>query len=357
MRSISLEDLCAVTGGRILRRGEPHFKSIGTDTRKDLTGALFIALKGETHDAHQYLDKALVAGAAGLLIHDESALPVQSGKASVVLVPDTLRALQQLGTWSRRLSRAKVVGITGSNGKTTTKEFTAAIISQSMSVHYNEGSFNNHWGVPFNLLQLPVDVDVAVVEMGMNHAGEITRLVEIAEPDVVVCTMVGRAHIEHFGTIDGIAAAKEEIYKAASPQATRIYNLDNHYTLQMHLRHRYPGRSLTFSEKQLGADVCLRVVEMDLYSMVVEGHILGESGSARIPVFGRQNITNLMAAAACGAAVGMDPQHIWQGLTRCKTSWGRNQILNLKSGALALFDAYNANPDSMQALMQNIHLL
>ncbi len=151
-------------------------------------------------------------------------------------VPDTLLALQRLGTWARREAKAIVLGITGSNGKTTTKEFSAALIGTVKDVHYNKGSFNNHWGVPFTLLHLPPTKDVAIVEMGMNHAGELTELVRIAEPDVVVCTMVGRAHMEFFGNIEKVAEAKEEIYEAAKPETVRIYNLDNPQTHNMHVK-------------------------------------------------------------------------------------------------------------------------
>jgi UDP-N-acetylmuramoyl-tripeptide--D-alanyl-D-alanine ligase len=361
MKQIEISELQKATGAQALSRFATQFQSVGTDTRTSLQGQLFIALKGENFDGHNYLEKAVEQGAAGLLVHESSAVLDQlKSKVTVLVVPDTLKALQSLARWVRRSSKAQVIGITGSNGKTTTKEFTAAIIEKFKSVHYSKGSFNNHWGVPFTLLQMPIDKQVAVVEMGMNHAGEITELVGIAEPDIVCCTMVGRAHIEHFGTLDKIAAAKEEIYEAAKPNATRIYNLDSTPTSRMHevgVKKFSKARILTFSSQHLSADIYLKLVSMSLQSLQLRGTILGVTGDVTVPVFGAQNLTNLMAAAANGIAVGLTPEQVWQGLAECKTIWGRNQLLKLKSGAEMIFDGYNANPDSMKALLDNVKTL
>ncbi|KYG68340.1 UDP-N-acetylmuramoylalanyl-D-glutamyl-2, 6-diaminopimelate--D-alanyl-D-alanine ligase [Bdellovibrio bacteriovorus] len=361
MRAMDVQTIVKVTGAETLGLKEDKFQGIGTDTRADLKGQLFIALKGEAFDAHQFLDKAVQQGASGLLVHEDSDLVQKlKGQVTILKVPDTLKALQQLGTWARRQSKAKVLGITGSNGKTTTKEFTAALIGSVKKVHYNKGSFNNHWGVPFTLLQIPADAEVAVVEMGMNHAGEITELVHIAEPDVVVCTMVGRAHMEFFGTIEKVAEAKEEIYIASGANTLRIYNLDNTQTHNMYVRatEKYPHEKLlTFSSEDPRADVHLTIASMSMGELSIKGSIGGQSGSANVQVFGSQNLTNLMAAAALGLAAGMSPSQVWAGLPHCKTNWGRNQLVNLKSGAQMIFDAYNANPDSMKALIDNMKLL
>lgn len=361
MRAMDVQTIVKVTGAKVLSQKATEFVGIGTDTRITLQDQLFMALKGEAFDAHQFLDKAAAQGAAGLLVHEENDQTRSlQGKITVLLVPDTLKALQKLGNWARHESTAQIVGITGSNGKTTTKEFTAALVGSAMDVHYNKGSFNNHWGVPFTLLQLPPKKDVAIIEMGMNHAGEITELVHIAEPDVVVCTMVGRAHIEFFGTIEKIAEAKEEIYEAAGDKTVRIYNLDNTQTHNMYVKGREKfakARVLTFSSDDPRADVHLMISSMTMGELVVKGTIGGKEGSARVQVFGAQNLTNLMAAASVGLAVGMTPEQVWAGLPACKTNWGRNQLVHLKSGAQMIFDAYNANPDSMKALIDNMKLL
>lgn len=361
MRKVDLQILVKVTGAQSVSVKEKSFAAIGTDSRTDLTGHLFIALKGEAFDAHQFLEKAVAQGATGLLIHEENEQVAKlKGKVTILKVPDTLQALQRLGSFSRRESRAKVLGITGSNGKTTTKEFAAAIIGSVKDVHFSKGSFNNHWGVPFTLLQLPENKDVALIEMGMNHAGEITELVKIAEPDVVVCTMVGRAHIEFFGSIEKIAAAKEEIYQSARAEAVRVYNLDNAHTRAMFdkVRERIPRQQLlTFSAEDPKADVHLKISSMNMNQIMVQGRLAGKEGSATIQVFGSQNLTNLMAASALALASGLTAEQVWKGLSFCKTNWGRNQLVHLKSGAEMIFDAYNANPDSMKALIDNMKLL
>ena len=357
MSPLSLAQVVEATGGTVLKTIKTSFSKVGTDTRKDLTDHLFIALKGESFDAHHYLLKAQAQGAAAVLI--DHVLDTEKeilNLCTVIQVPDTLLALQNLGTWVRRKNPAMILAMTGSNGKTSTKEFTAQILNSHLNVHYSQGSFNNHWGVPFSLLDLQTQHQVAVIEMGMNHAGEIQRLVEIAEPDAVVCTMVGRAHIEFFGTQEKIAAAKEEIYLYSRPQSTAIFNLDNPWTAAM-LKNdqlKNPSRPrLTFSEKEK-ADVQIKLQEVSYEGLKLQGQIQGVVGEAFVPVFGEHNITNLLAAASLSLAAGLNPQNIWQGFKNCKSHWGRNQKVKLSSGAVALFDAYNANPDSMEALLNNV---
>jgi UDP-N-acetylmuramoyl-tripeptide--D-alanyl-D-alanine ligase len=358
---MDVQTVVKATGAQVISSVADRFSGIGTDTRADLKDQLFIALKGEAFDAHLFLDKAVAQGATVLLVHEDNAqVQALKSKVTVLKVPDTLKALQQLGNWARHQASAQIVAITGSNGKTTTKEFTAALISTVKDVHYNKGSFNNHWGVPFTLLQLDPKKEVAIIEMGMNHAGEITELVHIAEPDVVVCTMVGRAHMEFFGTIEKVAEAKEEIYNAAKKNALRIYNLDNDQTHNMFVRghDKFPqDKVLTFSSEDPRADVHMMIDSMNMKQLVLKGNIKGVAGQATVEVFGAQNLTNLMAAATLGLAVGMTPAQIWNGLPACKTNWGRNQLVHLKSGAQMIFDAYNANPDSMKALLENVQLL
>lgn len=361
MRQIKLEDIINATKAKIISSVHSEFNGVGTDTRKNLTGQLFIALKGDSFDAHQFLAEAVKSGASGLLVHDEKNITQEiKNRTSVFLVEDTLLALQSLGNYIRKNTSAKIIGITGSNGKTTTKEFCATVLSHDYQVHYNKGSLNNHWGVPLNLLEMPKETQVAVVEMGMNHAGEITQLVKIAEPDIVVCTMVGRAHIEFFGTIEKIAQAKEEIYESSKLEAIRIYNLDNEQTFKMFEKAKtkfHSKKIITFSENNETADVQMVIEEMTMSYLKLKGSILGTKGEAKVYVFGKQNLTNLLAAAAVGLASGMKPESIWIALESCKTTWGRNQLVNLKRGGQIIFDGYNANPDSVRALIENMSLL
>lgn len=350
------------------------FSGIGTDTRQPLQGQLFIALKGEVHDAHSHLKSAVESGALGLLIHRELSneerlfiAEERSSPLAVIHCGDTLLALQRLAQHWRRQRRAIVLGITGTNGKTSTKEFAAAILSSQFNTHWSKGSFNNHWGVPFTLLGMNDLHEVAIIEMGMNHLGELKRLSEIVEADAVVCTMVGRGHLEGVGSIEGVAQAKAEIYAYAPSHSTFAFNLDNPHTAKMMAEFvpmvpsGQPGRrSITFAERRNGTesgDVSFSVDEATDVSLRVSGSIRGVAGEAIVPVFGRHNVVNLMAASALALAAGMTPEKIWAALPRCQTAWGRNQWVDLQSGARALFDAYNANPESMQAALDNFSKL
>ena len=357
----TLSQIVNWTNAEVLSQAATEFSEIGTDTRKNLTGQIFVALKGDAFDAHEFLDKAVEQGASALLVHE---LPEKftnlKSKVTVLKVKDTLQGLQDFANAYRLTLPTKIIGVTGSNGKTTTKEFTAQILSQSKKTHYSQGSFNNHWGVPMTLLSIPTDATFAVVEMGMNHAGEITQLVKIAEPDVVVCTMVGTAHIEFFGTRQKIAEAKSEIYMESKPETIRIFNQDQELTFDM----MYPvakkipdSRMLSFSEKNHEADVYFKIEELRMKEMRISGIIAGVPGEATVPIFGKQNLTNLMAAAAIAYACKIAPENIWAALPHCQTAWGRNQFLQTHSHAEILFDGYNSNPDSMRALLENIPLL
>lgn len=380
--SMSLEELVAGTEGKVVSQVTREFKGVGTDTRVDLSGLIFFALKGDSFDAHDFLQKAADAKAAALVVHR---LPADAAKAledrvTIVQVDDTLKALQHLGNFWRHKMKARIVGVTGTNGKTTTKEFTAAILGSKFRVQYSKGSFNNHWGVPISLLSISPEHEVAVIEMGMNHPGELKVLDQIAEPDAVLCTMVGRGHLEGVGSIEGAARAKSEIYEFAPKNATRIFNLENDHTRAMFEKfgRTYPTEKvLTFAglefarEKEwvgVGGgleasssgvevwprlDVAFEVVTIETESLVIRGEIQGVGGETRVPVFGRQNVTNLMAASCFALDCGMTPSEIWSALPLCKTVWGRNQWVPLKSGARVLFDGYNANPESMRAAIEN----
>ncbi|HND85385.1 MAG TPA: UDP-N-acetylmuramoyl-tripeptide--D-alanyl-D-alanine ligase, partial [Pseudobdellovibrionaceae bacterium] len=322
-QSFELQEVLQATQGVVLQNSQSHFQSVQTDTRKNLAGALFIALKGDRFDAHDFIDQAVAAGAAGVVIHkDLGRLPESLPKSlTVIKVDDTLKALQQLGQAARRRSRARFIGITGSNGKTSTKEFAAQIVGTKHRVHYSKGSFNNHWGVPMTLLDMPDDIDFAFIEMGMNHAGEITELIHIAEPDIVVCTMVGRAHIEFFGSQEKIAEAKKEIYQETTKTPIRIFNLDNEFTRKMLATYQNQGHVVTFSESDPNADVCLKIKTSKIDRMVIKGRIKNIESETEVNVFGLHNITNLMAAATIALACGMTPDEIWKGLPACRGAW------------------------------------
>lgn len=353
---LKLSEVVSATKGRSEFSGDVVFTGIGTDTRKDLNGQLFIALVGDHFDAHEFVHTAVERGAAGLLVHQDLKNPELKKRLPVIQVSDTLMGLQNLGQYWRRKWPMKVVGITGSNGKTSTKGFTKTLLSSQYRVHASEGSLNNHWGVPMSLLGAAPDTEVVVQEMGMNHAGELTRLSEIAQPDLVLVTMVGQAHIGELGTQEAVANAKEELY-LQSPHALQIFNLDNEWTMAMYERAKArlsPERIFTFSSFRPEAHVQMRVERMADFRLQVTGSIHGVEGVAHVPVIGRHNVVNFMAAATVGVALGVPPKALWSALSQCRGAWGRNQLVHLKNGAPVVFDGYNANPESMAALIKNL---
>lgn len=355
---LTLDELVKAVDGQILSRHEQGFTGVGTDTRVDLTGQIFIPLKGENFDAHQFLDKAVLQGARALIFHE---LPENfvhlTDKVTCVQVEDSLVALQDLAHYWRQKHAFKVLGISGSNGKTTTKEFAKILIGTYRSCYASQGSFNNHWGVPLSLLKADSSIEFVVQEMGMSAKGELTRLCQIAEPDVVMVTMVGSSHVGRLGSQQAIAEAKEEMY-LASPQAQFVFNMDNEYTIAMHeraLKYKPKNEIIGFSSFRSDVDVSLRVVHMDMRGLQIQGQIFGVEGECQVPILGRHNVTNLMAASALAHWAGLTAEQIWQALPRCQGAWGRNQLVALQNGTQVLFDAYNANPESMAALIKNLY--
>ncbi len=330
---------------------------VGTDTRKILTGSLFIALRGQNFDAHDYLEQAINSGVKILVVDRPEALTEKMlSQVSVVVVGDTLLALQDLAKQWRQESTAKFLAVTGSNGKTTTKEFAAQIIGTKFKTFASPGNFNNHWGVPLSILNIEKTDEIAIIEMGMSALGEIASLCEIAKPNVVLVTMVGSAHIGELGSQKEIATAKAEIYESCS-DCIKIFNLDNEHTIEMYMHNKAKtekGNLLTFSSFDKGVDVSLRGEKMTLKSILFSGHINKSEGQVTASVFGRHNINNIMAASCLALSCGMRADEIWQLLPSCHSIWGRNQLLELKNGAQILFDAYNASYDSTSAIVKSL---
>lgn len=337
---------------------EITFVGVTTDSRgDDLAGRLFIPLKGDQFDGHDFISAACEKGVHAVLY--ESWRPewqAYNKQISFIAVTDTLKALQTLGTHWRRQCKAQVIGITGSNGKTTTKDFLGQLLQSHRNIHVNKGSFNNHWGVPLTLLELSKNTEVLVTEMGMNSPGEIQNLVEMAEPDWVGCTNVGRAHYGFFSTLEDIASAKEEIYRFAKKGAKKVFNKDNVYTAQFFEDWADQDSSLTFSLKDPSADVYFSDIQSTPEGFRVSGSIGGVPGVGVLRAWGRQNVENLAAAVAFALGLGLEPEVLWQNFSTCSTGWGRNQWLECGKEASLLFDGYNANPESFRILLENLEL-
>lgn len=351
---MNIEDLVKGTQGQIVQTRQTEFTSVTTDSRGDVRGKVFIALKGDVFDGHDFIKTCVEKNVAAIVSSDwNESYKVLSQQVTWIRVDDTLKALQSLGQYWRQKLKTKVIGVTGSNGKTSVKDFTATLLGSIVSTQKSMGSFNNHWGVPLTLLSLTPEHKVAVVEMGMNHTGEITDLCRLAAPDIVLVNNVGRAHMGHFKSMEEIAQAKEEIYQSTNAQGVAVFNLENLFTKKMYEKYKNSfSRVYTFGLAK--ADVYLKVKTMTFEGLTISGQIMGVKGETRIPVWGEHNIWNLMAAATLAVAAGMEPRQIWQNFSRCRSAWGRNQWVQLKSGADVVFDGYNANPESFKALFKNL---
>ncbi len=349
----TLADAVRATGATVTRTGRAaRFTRITTDTRALAGGELFVALRGERHDAHDFVADAVRAGAAGLLVARDVAPP--AGADVVVLrVSDTLRALQDAAADLRRRVAPRVLAITGSNGKTTTKEMLAAILAAAAGpahVLKTRGNLNNLIGVPLTLLGLGGDETFAVIEMGMNAPGEIRRLTEIADPDVGVITNVGPAHLEGLGSVAGVARAKGELFATLRREAVAVANADDAHVRA--LGDAFPGRVVRFGS---GADVTAEDVRCDARGAAAfRLGVAGRTTDVALQIPGRHNVANALAAAAAAFAVGVDLAAMRAGLAAAVPVGSRMRVVSLSNGVTVVDDSYNANPASMAAALQSL---
>jgi len=350
--AFELDELLAATGGEIERLGAAvRIRGVTTDSRQLEPGELFVPIRGEHHDGHAYLAEASTRGAAVVLVDRTASVPLPD--CTVVAVVDTLAALGDLAAWHRRQVSAPVLAIAGANGKTTTKEMLGRIASEAFGegrVLKTHGSQNNLVGVPLTMLRVEAGHAVAVLELGMNTPGEVWRLTAITDPDVGVVTCVGPEHLEGVGSLHGAAEAEGELYRRLRPSAVAVVNTDE--PLLAPSLAAFRGRRVTFG---CGGDVEAHEIE----DRGIEGtrftlRIGEERLPVRLPVAGRHNITNALAASAVAHAAGMASEPIRAGLEQAATPSMRMEVRRLSSGATVLSDCYNANPASMQAALQTI---
>ena len=310
------------------------------DSRSVAAGDLFFALRGPNHDGNAFVEQALGKGAAAA-ISDGAALPPASG--TVLSVPDTLVALQAIARWARDQWGGEVVGVTGSAGKTSTKDVIAAMLAANLPVGKTVGNFNNHVGVPLSILRLPSGARVAVLEMGMNHAGEIRDLARIAKPRIGVVTNVGHAHMEAFDSIEGVAAAKRELIEALPADGIAVLNADDPLVAGFASVHR--GRTITFglSDK---ADVRAENVE------ITEDGVKFSVGGVRFEsaLLGRHSISNFLAGLAVAGLYGIQPADLVNVVRETPAGKMRGQRIRHK-GILILNDCYNSNPDASRTMI------
>ena len=349
----SLENVLRVTAG-ILVSGKPEntFYGISTDSRQVFKGNLFIALKGEKFDGHDFMRTALKQGAAGVLVQNEAKInqALVDKDVSVIKVADTLLALGDLAhEWRKRFS-IPVIGLTGSSGKTTTKEMMAAIISRKKNILKTEGNLNNLIGLPQTIFRLTSEHELVILEMGTNTRGEIKRLTQIAVPDIGLITNVGPAHLAGFGSIDVVREEKNDLFLNMLSSGIAIINLDDKAVTTA--AERWNGRRITFSMSP-NADVTVKDIERNGVKGVRFNLIAGGSTQkVEMKIVGLHHVYNAMAAAAAAVAVGIDPKTIAEGLAAFRPLSGRMEMIRLHNGAFLLDDSYNANPASVrEALM------
>ena len=346
MIPLTLQQLAGLAGAEMAtpERGGEVLSAVATDSRRLAGGELFIALTGEHHDAHRFLPQAVAAGAAALMVEPRARDQALATGAAVLTVPDTLTGLQALARGLRREINPLVVAVTGSNGKTSTKEFLRAVLGARHRVAATPGNFNNHVGLPLTLLGLEHGHEVMVCELGMNHPGEIAPLAAIAEPDIAVITNIGVAHIEFMGSREAIAREKGELVAALSSDGLAVLNADDPFTDSIAARCR--GRVVRAGID--AGDVQAREPVAIADGMAFTLSAGGESVPASIPVAGRHMVANAALAAAVGWCRGLALKDIASALAGTRPSDGRLQLREA-GGLRFLDDSYNANPDSMRA--------
>lgn len=349
---LTASDIAAACEGR-LARGHAHAEIAGfsIDTRTLARGDLFFAIRGERFDGHQFIAPALARGAAGAVVSQASAWPADAGGIAI-LVDDTTLALQRLATWIRRRSGTRVIAVTGSAGKTTTKEIAAEFLGSRFRVFRNKGNLNNHIGLPLSLLELRHSPDVAVVELGMNHPGEIRTLVNIAEPDMRVWTNVGDAHLGFFGSPDAIADAKAEILEHATAATVLVANADDDRVSSRATG--FVGRVVTFGI-QRDADVKAESVEeLGVHGTRARVRTAAGEREMSIPLLGRGNLANVLAATAVALTLGVPFDDIVARAATLKPAHHRGEVLRLANGITLVDDSYNSSPAALCRALETI---
>ncbi len=330
-----------------LLNGDADFESVSTDTRSAKSKDLFVALRGERYDAHQFLDQALERGVCALVL--EEARP--DLKLPQLVVHDSLAALGQIGALNRDLFTGPLVAITGSSGKTSVKTMLAGILSEAGETLATRGNLNNHIGVPITLMELETRHQYAVIEMGASGPGEIAYLCRLARPEIALINNVMPAHIEGFGSIEGVANAKGEIYTGLSPEGTAVINLDDNYAPRW--RSQMAGRKVIgFSLYEPSADCRAEQVHYGVDSISFTLITPEGDRALKLNAAGEHNLRNALAAASCALAAGASLEQIEAGLRRFAPVAGRMSQQRGWRNALVIDDSYNANPGSVRAAIK-----
>lgn len=312
---------------------------VSTDTRKITKGSLFFALKGDNFNGNEFALEAIKQGASYAII-DEL---IEEGSDRLIQVDSVLKTLQELASYHRNQFDIPVIGITGSNGKTTTKELIATVLATTQKVHFTKGNFNNHLGVPLTLLAMPLDTQIAVIEMGANHIGEIANLCKIANPNYGIITNIGKAHLEGFGSFEGVLRAKSELYQYILTNGKTVFinskdNVLNNMSKRFSDPIKYPAKDDFFTCNFVGSNP------------FVEFELGGINHTSKL--IGAYNYDNIAGALAIGSYFNIPMEGAIEAVCSYEPSNNRSQVIKTDSNTLIL-DAYNANPGSMKAAIDN----
>jgi UDP-N-acetylmuramoyl-tripeptide--D-alanyl-D-alanine ligase len=349
--------LVAATGGeRVCGSADAEFSGIGIDSRAIEPGAVFVALRGERHDGHRFAPAVVDGGVRGLVVARDALpeLPLdrwRSAGAVCVAVADTTRALGALAAYQRRRAGVEVAAITGSNGKTSTRVLTAAVLEREFSVLATRGNFNNEIGLPLTLFRLAPDHQWAVLELGMNHPGEIGRLAAICAPRVGVILNIGPAHLQGVGSMEGVLRAKAELVEGMPPGGPAVLNADDPRLRRLGAE---LDRPVTWFGRSPAADVRAEAeaeggTGLAFTLVLPDGRV-----PVRLPLVGRFQVLNALAAAAVGHLAGLDPETIAAGLSSGRPETGRMVPIDTRRGIHLIDDTYNANPASLAAAVETL---
>jgi UDP-N-acetylmuramoyl-tripeptide--D-alanyl-D-alanine ligase len=346
MPRLTMSEIAAMTGGEVIRGGDVETRSVVIDSREVKAGSVFFAVQGERLDGHQFVAQALETASGAVVSQIPESIPEGKG---IVRVGDTVAALQQLAKSIRERYDFLLIGITGSAGKTTTKEMIAALIGTERRTFKSWGTFNNLIGCPLCIDNTPDDAQVVVSEMGMNHKGEIALLAGLTHPDIGVYTNIGPVHIEFFGTVEKIAEAKRELLENVKPGGTIVINADNEHV--MRISEGFAGRKITYG---IDHDAEFRAANVRERGLLGTTFTLEAEGSAReleLALPGRHNLENLLAAIAAARAAGISWDGIARGIGELKPAYHRG-VVSSYHGATIYDDTYNSNPYALSRALE-----
>lgn len=344
MRNMTLENIASCCNGTYIGdvgKKQTEVTGIVIDSRKVTEGCLFIPIRGEKVDGHSFIPAVMAAGALAVLSEEELSKP----EGPYILVESTPAAMRRIAAFYRRSLDIKVVGITGSVGKTSTKEMIASVLREKYCVHKTAGNFNNEIGLPLTVFDIRKEHEAAVLEMGISDFGEMHRLAEIANPDVCVITNIGLCHLENLKTRDGILKAKTEVFEHMKGHGTVILNGDDDKLAGVR---EVNGKTPVFYGKERGDAYASDIRPLGMEGISMQLHLFGDTHKVTIPIPGEHNIYNALAAACVGHSFGMTIEEICRGIERVETISGRSNLIVVK-GLTIIDDCYNANPVSMRA--------